>query len=821
MNYKSTITKRIQKNLAISIGVLSISFITVLVLFMLEAAGPLSHTTKEALACHCESLTASPEAITEGESTTLNWSFNAGGDSGVTVTIDKLPDNEWNGETGSTVVSPTETTTYMAVAHKDGVNDFSCTVTVTVLPKEELTCDNTMVDISDGTFTVSGFPEAYNYSVEFCDGTTIENTNVDDWSNSQTVDFDKKIKKVTAQSDSCEKTSEVSCGGCPVQYVVPACPFVASENVDVIDFNSNKNREDADILRSDSEEYKEILKSHNISNGTYTVKTASWDGCSGRVDVLQPNEQWNVDFLKGDSLLGTVGPTTDLADYVLEDTKIDTFANSVILNENADKIRLSHSSYSDNSSTNSVVPICVALEKKVEHVDTSLSCTLNVSPSRVSFGEKATISWTSENASTATIDNGIGEVNVNGSKEIVVKEGKTYTATFSDEDGKSITCSGNVSISSGGGGFCMNCGKKKHHTSKHDEVATTTEKNVSKPNIVLSKKIVKAGNYITLDKVPYTGFKAGPLLTAVFWLSVLLISVGIAYFTTNFNLLSKLSLSRFVNGRKMSDVDTGSVDIAFDDEIYDDNVLLSDMSLGTQSGDNQEIESLAHTENILLSPEAIKLIKLKLESVEGIDKTEYLKELFQKVKTTYPLEDGWILLSKERSEKIFVDEPTDEISKSKNNVNEIKAEDNDAVEMPFRVEQKTISENNVNNSVVEKQKEESSGSVNNLVSVFIENLVNGNKKSTFELIRNMGAKGVDVASFIGMVVRELDKVYKNRLEGNHNPNPELVNSTKVWTNADFENALGTLVECVDYSYSNNRIGTKIALAKIFEHFENK
>jgi hypothetical protein len=85
----------------------------------------------------------------------------------------------------------------------------------------------------------------------------------------------------------------------------------------------------------------------------------------------------------------------------------------------------------------------------------------------------------------------------------------------------------------------------------------------------------------------------------------------------------------------------------------------------------------------------------------------------------------------------------------------------------------------------------------------------------------MTGKGVQTEMFIGELVRKLDDIYKNRLEGNHNPDPVLAGKTATWSNGDFEKVLGILVECIDYSYSSTRIGTKVALAKAFEYFGDK
>jgi hypothetical protein len=119
----------------------------------------------------------------------------------------------------------------------------------------------------------------------------------------------------------------------------------------------------------------------------------------------------------------------------------------------------------------------------------------------------------------------------------------------------------------------------------------------------------------------------------------------------------------------------------------------------------------------------------------------------------------------------------------------------------------------------ETNQNEATNAVNGVVSTFVRNLVEVKKKEEFDLLRNITSKGVGISTFIGMVVRQLDDVYKHKIEGNHNPNKELIEITSSWNDKDFETVLGILVECIDYSYSNDRIGTKIALAKAFEYFE--
>lgn len=99
--------------------------------------------------------------------------------------------------------------------------------------------------------------------------------------------------------------------------------------------------------------------------------------------------------------------------------------------------------------------------------------------------------------------------------------------------------------------------------------------------------------------------------------------------------------------------------------------------------------------------------------------------------------------------------------------------------------------------------------------LFLDHLNAKEQQKGFELLRQLLTKGVPVETFITVLVRKLDDVYKHRLEGNHSPDHTVAAKTATWSNADFEAVLGILVECIDYSYSSNKVGTKVALTKLF------
>jgi hypothetical protein len=112
------------------------------------------------------------------------------------------------------------------------------------------------------------------------------------------------------------------------------------------------------------------------------------------------------------------------------------------------------------------------------------------------------------------------------------------------------------------------------------------------------------------------------------------------------------------------------------------------------------------------------------------------------------------------------------------------------------------------------------GSKDVAVADFVHFFEAGEQQKAFDALRGVTAQGRG-EQYVKSLVRALDDVYKNRIEGGRTPEADLARATATWSNADFEAVLGTLIESVDWSYSSARVGTKIALAKVFEYFESK
>ncbi len=469
---------------------------------------------------------------------------------------------------------------------------------------------------------------------------------------------------------------------------------------------------------------------------------------------------------------------------------------------------------------------------------TAPTCTLNVSSSKVSRDSQVTLSWDSDGATSATIDQGIGAISLDGSQTVNVPGNTTYTGTFTSDHGESVTCIASVSVN-GGGGKCLNCNDDKKPKDKPKDEPKDRDTDPS-PKVLLSKTITKTGNYISLDQVPYTGFEAGPLLTTFFWLAVLAVSAGFAYVVTYIHPIALLQFAFKRNAEAKSEIQrTQHMSHVAEETLAAMSALdtvaaapIVSMTLSTPSESSSAIEDRAHTDNILLSPEATRLISDHIVRT-GTSEHEVIEQICAQARDTYPREDGWILLSKERAQTLLTrlgGTPTQAVATTDATPTHVMQTSQDR---PIRSTPPVLSTHNSQPVTTPLHTREpaptpiastpSSAPIDGheAHAQFVGHLVAGEQQKTFDLLRTMTGKGIAPETFIAQLVRILDDIYKNRLEGNHNPDPILAAKTATWSNGDFEKVLGILVECIDYSYSSTRIGTKVALAKAFEYFAQK
>jgi hypothetical protein len=196
------------------------------------------------------------------------------------------------------------------------------------------------------------------------------------------------------------------------------------------------------------------------------------------------------------------------------------------------------------------------------------SCSLVASPATITRGDSAAINWSSSNASSGFINQGIGNVSLSGSRTVAPQNTTTYTATFT-RNGQSVNCSttiyvneppvvinnaptcniyvnnynqynynqpvtltwasANASygwINQGLGTIAINGSRTVYPTQSTTYTATFVGYNGQQVNCSVTVNVngyvpppiyPNPTPYVTLSAVPYTGLDLGPVGTALYW----------------------------------------------------------------------------------------------------------------------------------------------------------------------------------------------------------------------------------------------------------------------------------------------------------------
>ncbi len=503
-------------------------------------------------------------------------------------------------------------------------------------------------------------------------------------------------------------------------------------------------------------------------------------------------------------------------------------------------------------------------------------CTLTVSPARVTSASQAvTLSWTSVNAVGGTITPDVGDVAATGSRAVVPGGAKTYTGVFKDAQGNEASCSASVTRASGGGGGgrCLNCG------SKEEEDKDEPQPEQKKPKVVVAKKVVtaKPGSFVYLNQIPYTGFEAGPFVTALFWAFLLAVSAALSYFLVMRDGARRLwqwlmgpSAASLPHLSAAEENKPQGVRLETEEVIAQSAVAAPVLEAHEKAPREKALEQAAQQESILLSPQAQHAL-LRAEEKEGSD--TLVEEVLALAKETFPREDGWILLSPERVHMLLArrrgrkqreeeirqadsgEERGTEAAAGKSeeasplaaalsavvgaaarqpsapyHKGEGKAaHDADAL-VPHGPLAGAMREKNgaaEPAANVQEQEQETAAPAEERLSLrrrmkkFLSALAQGDQRGAYRVLQETQAAQVEPDALLRLMLRELDEAYKQRLEGGRKPDKEVVALTRTWQDKDFELVLAAFADSVDFSYGAPLVGAKIALTKLNGFFARR
>ena len=427
-------------------------------------------------------------------------------------------------------------------------------------------------------------------------------------------------------------------------------------------------------------------------------------------------------------------------------------------------------------------------------------CTLSVTPTNIISGQSVSLDWTSGNVTSGSLNQGIGSLPSvsNGTiNDLFPSDDTTYTATFTGPHGD-ISCSATVDVDLGGGGCQGNCGG-----------------GLNQPNVSLASApggTVLGASFVSLSQIPYTGFEAGAFLTMLFWLAVVLWSVGITYI-----FMGKGSM-QFVAERVMSlagmsgyapQYDYDREDMSYEnghDATYNQSVAYAppvpqpavapaptqreeahttrtQVAVDGLPALSDVIESRAHAAGVLLSPEAVVLV-----STLHTDRAEALRvfgDILNEAVRTIQREDGWILLSADRVRELI------------QSVAHIEALPTAAIPVAPQSSVAPVLDDSA-------------------ITRFVGALLSGDRDTAFTLLSKLEHEQASASRFATAVATTLDKLYRARKTGGNFADLSLQEKAAFLS----DDGLGQLVEvfahALDATYASQYTNLKIAIAQAFD-----
>ncbi|MEK7613504.1 MAG: SpaA isopeptide-forming pilin-related protein [Patescibacteria group bacterium] len=438
-------------------------------------------------------------------------------------------------------------------------------------------------------------------------------------------------------------------------------------------------------------------------------------------------------------------------------------------------------------------------------------CTLTVSHSKIKTGESITVSWTSTNVSNGTITHVGTTTPVSGgtTDDLYPSDTTTYTGTFTGPYG-TTTCSAIVEVEKGGGGCQGNCGG-----------------GLNQPTVSLTKapggQVLAA--YVSLAQVPYTGFEAGPLLTALFWLSVVVWSIGISYVVLGKQSMQFIAGKVFTFAPQRADRHEEDQEyVAYDNAEHYETEHAHPAPVATLAIHQstlahapsraispsvmtppapvpvaapvavdgipelaEVVESRANAAGVLLSPEARAAV-LTL-STDRAQTLRVFGDILNEAVRTIPREDGWVLLSSDRLHAIITAQNATIVSAPARGFTHIKE-----VLSPATVH--AVSD-----------------SVNELL---VSALLTGNRDAVFSLVRDLEGSGVSATKTITDTVSLLDALFRARKANTSSEHVALLEKSHMVSLETMASYIEILSRALETTYSNPFTGFKIALAQAFD-----
>jgi hypothetical protein len=268
--------------------------------------------------------------------------------------------------------------------------------------------------------------------------------------------------------------------------------------------------------------------------------------------------------------------------------------------------------------------VSVKIKDEDHDDDDKLRCELDISDDEIKKGDSVKLSWETEGGDEILLKDDRGNVLVDtedgddydvDEDDIRVKPTRDteYRLTVFDGNDKE-TCEVDVEVD-------------------EKEVLSVKTKRDQDPIVI----------GIPLTHVPYTGFEAGPVLTALFYTLLAIWGLAIAYILV----IRRGNVFGFALPAKKEENVAASMTTA--EPIYTPVQDFAPVAPTLETA--SALDTKAHEAHVLLSNDARAFIRARAETEE--EQLAILDSVIANAKATFPTENGWVILNKARVEQLL------------------------------------------------------------------------------------------------------------------------------------------------------------------------
>jgi uncharacterized repeat protein (TIGR01451 family) len=535
-------------------------------------------------------------------------------------------------------------------------------------------------------------------------------------------------------------------------------------------------------------------RSVNVTESTNFILTAiDNDGdvvtCPASVMVgsLEPKPftcENNVSFsasdnsiTKGDEITLTWN-TTDVDSVFIDGINATTLSGSQKVSPASD-ITYALTATQDNKTIHCPVSVDVSSGSVGGSRSSSPRCDLKISDSEIKSGEEIVLKWNTTNATEVTLTDDHGKIILSTDDYLANDKKDYYDSSIKLKPTRDTKYT-----------------LLAEHGTRDEECVVSVK--IEDGVVVLEtrdQKPLVVG--ISLSQVPYTGFAAGPFMTVMFYLLLVLWALYISYVLV----IRKRAVSTGVEIANLSDLASQSMVAMKQTEETRPDVFSKSITtvqsptsvspinfpvgkpvVGYKNYNEElsvvnphqvndvivtELENHAHAQKALLSSDAVRhLVGIASNSME---RTNILDTVIAEAKRTYPLEDGWVVINESRMQNLCIACQVGKIASS------------EAPFMPVIVP-------------------EGAGSL-------AEAIVTGNVVAAYEMIGNRPMLALADAA------TDLDGVYRLRLGETVHISELLISETKDLSDEKIKNVISALTSALDGVYTDEASAVKMAIMK--------